>query len=270
MFAHVSLVMGPDHSPLSKRHGATSVEEFRARGYLPEALTNYLALIGWSPGEGEELLPIDELAPRFRLEDVGHSAGVFDVEKLAWVNRHYLKTADAGAARALRCRTCSSTDGSPSRRPPISSSSSASCRWPRRRSIGSSRCPRGWRFCSTTRRRVRSTDPSVRAEARAARAVIDALAEELAASRRRCSIAKRSARRRRACARRTGQKGKALFHPIRLALTGEAEGIELDLAVPAIERGAALEASGITPHPERARARRRVRSGVDARNRQEA
>ena len=85
--------MGPDHSPLSKRHGATSVAEFRARGYLPEALTNYLALIGWSPGADEEVLPIDELATRFRIEDVGHSAGVFDVEKLAWVNRHYLKAA---------------------------------------------------------------------------------------------------------------------------------------------------------------------------------
>ena len=54
-FAHVSLVLGPDHAPLSKRHGATSVAEFRARGYLPEALTNYLALLGWSPGEGQEL-----------------------------------------------------------------------------------------------------------------------------------------------------------------------------------------------------------------------
>ncbi len=93
VFAHVSLVMGPDHSPLSKRHGATSVKEFRDRGYLPEALANYLALIGWSPGDGEELLPIEELAQRFRLEDVGHSAGIFDVEKLAWVNRHYLKLA---------------------------------------------------------------------------------------------------------------------------------------------------------------------------------
>src|SRR5688500_9328907 len=93
IFAHVSLVMGPDHSPLSKRHGATSVAEFRARGYLPEALANYLALIGWSPGEGQELLPLEELAERFRLEDVGHSAGVFDVEKLAWVNRQYLKAA---------------------------------------------------------------------------------------------------------------------------------------------------------------------------------
>jgi len=92
-FAHVSLVLGPDHAPLSKRHGATSVVEFRARGYLPEALTNYLALLGWSPGDGQEIVPLDELARRFRLEDVGHSAGVFDVEKLAWMNRHYLKAA---------------------------------------------------------------------------------------------------------------------------------------------------------------------------------
>ena len=103
-FAHVSLVMGPDHSPLSKRHGATSVAEFRARGYLPEALVNYLALLGWSPGEGEELLPIDELARRFRLEDVGHSAGVFDVEKLAWMNRHYMRAATPSrlAAESVR------------------------------------------------------------------------------------------------------------------------------------------------------------------------
>ena len=61
-FAHLSLVMGPDHTPLSKRHGATSVAEFRERGYLPEALVNYLALFGWSPGGDEELLPVDELA----------------------------------------------------------------------------------------------------------------------------------------------------------------------------------------------------------------
>jgi glutamyl-tRNA synthetase len=100
VFAHLALVMGPDHSPLSKRHGATSVAEFRAKGYLPEALVNYLALIGWSPRHGtassdaDELMSIDELARRFSLDAVGHSAGVFDEEKLAWVNRHYLKTAD--------------------------------------------------------------------------------------------------------------------------------------------------------------------------------
>src|SRR4051812_14287027 len=101
VFAHLSLVMGPDHSPLSKRHGATSVSEFRSKGYLPEALVNYLSLIGWSPGGGDELLPIDELARRFSLEGVGHSAGVFDEEKLAWVNRHYLKIADSARIAEL-------------------------------------------------------------------------------------------------------------------------------------------------------------------------
>ena len=82
-FAHLSLVMGPDHAPLSKRHGATSVAEFRAKGYLPEALVNYLALIGWSPGDGEEILPLDEMARRFELSAVSHSAGVFDEDKQA-------------------------------------------------------------------------------------------------------------------------------------------------------------------------------------------
>ncbi len=100
-FAHLSLVLGPDHAPLSKRHGATSVVEFRNRGYLPEALVNYLALVGWSPGGGDELLPLDELARRFSLDGVSHSAGVFDVEKLAWVNRHYLKSADRARLCAL-------------------------------------------------------------------------------------------------------------------------------------------------------------------------
>ena len=102
-------MLGPDHTPLSKRHGATSVREFRDRGYLPEALVNYLALLGWSPGGGEELLSLDELARRFSLEAVGHSAGVFDPEKLAWINRHYMKVADPSrlvrdTARYFRAR----------------------------------------------------------------------------------------------------------------------------------------------------------------------
>ena len=110
-FAHLALVMGPDHTPLSKRHGATSVAEFRLRGYLPEALVNYLALIGWSPGASasdpgtnDELLPVAELARRFAIEDVGHAAGIFDVEKLSWMNRHYMKVAAPGriAAESMR------------------------------------------------------------------------------------------------------------------------------------------------------------------------
>ena len=185
-FAHLSLVMGPDHSPLSKRHGATSVAEFRAKGYLPEALVNYLALIGWSPGRtASELLPLDELARRFSLDGVGHSAGVFDEEKLAWVNRHYLKMADAGAARAsCRCRistrpACAMTPDARGARVPRVGDGDGDAR----RSIGSSQCRRGWRFCSTTTPRARSTMPGVRDgdAAPTARAPSSrALAEELA------------------------------------------------------------------------------------------
>src|SRR4029077_11997523 len=100
-FAHLAMVLGPDHAPLSKRHGATSVGEFRAKGYLPEALVNYLALVGWGPGGGDELLPIHELAKRFSLSDVVSGAGVFDKEKLAWVNRHYLKMPQPAQLTAL-------------------------------------------------------------------------------------------------------------------------------------------------------------------------
>jgi glutamyl/glutaminyl-tRNA synthetase len=99
-FAHLSMVLGPDHARLSKRHGATSVAEFRERGYLPEALVNYLALLGWSPGEGEEIVPLAEMAARFDLARVSHSAAVFDLGKLAWINRHYMK--ESAPARLVR------------------------------------------------------------------------------------------------------------------------------------------------------------------------
>ncbi|HLG54540.1 MAG TPA: glutamate--tRNA ligase [Vicinamibacterales bacterium] len=244
VFAHVSLVLGPDHAPLSKRHGATSVREFRERGYLPEALTNYLALIGWSPGEGEELLPMEELARRFRLEDVGHSAGVFDVEKLAWVNRHYLKTADPvrlveiampylHGAGWISDATAADREFLAQIVPAAAASADRLEQVPARLAFV---------FEYSAARALES--PVIRDEAQASRAVIEALAEELQQS---PPLLDREAFRAAATRvrERTGQKGKALFHPIRLALTGETEGLELDLAVPAIERGAALPASGI-------------------------
>ena len=150
IFAHLALVLGPDHTPLSKRHGATSVAEFRNRGYLPESLVNYLALLGWSPGGGDEVLPAPELARRFALEDVGHSAAVFDVEKLAWVNRHYLRGAEPArladlamphfvAAGFVRNDTAEARAYLASVVP-----------WRAVRSIGSRRCLRGWPSCSTS------------------------------------------------------------------------------------------------------------------------
>jgi glutamyl-tRNA synthetase/nondiscriminating glutamyl-tRNA synthetase len=91
-FAHLSTILGPDRERLSKRHGATSVANFREMGILPEALMNYLALLGWAPTGGDrEIFPKDELIKEFSLERVTPSPAIFDTEKLHWLNRHYIK-----------------------------------------------------------------------------------------------------------------------------------------------------------------------------------
>jgi glutamyl-tRNA synthetase len=89
-FAHVPLIMGPDKKRLSKRHGATSVMEYERQGYLPEALVNFLALLGWSPGGDEELFSMDELVARFSLDGISTGNAVFNTEKLDWFNHQYL------------------------------------------------------------------------------------------------------------------------------------------------------------------------------------
>lgn len=94
-FAHLSTVLGKDGTKLSKRHGATSVEEFRQKGYLPQALLNYLALLGWAPSQnGQEILTLTELITQFDLGRVHRSPATFDPEKLNWVNRSHLKSLD--------------------------------------------------------------------------------------------------------------------------------------------------------------------------------
>jgi glutamyl-tRNA synthetase len=91
VFAHVPLILGLDRTPLSKRHGATSVIAYRDHGFFPEAMINYLARLGWSYGD-QEIFSLSELVEKFAIEDVGKSAGIFDLEKLSWVNSHYMKT----------------------------------------------------------------------------------------------------------------------------------------------------------------------------------
>jgi glutamyl-tRNA synthetase len=94
-FAHLSTILGADRERLSKRHGATSIATFRQMGYLPEALANYLALLGWGAEDGKtETFTLAELAPMFSLERVTPSPAVFDFDKLNWLNRHYIKVAD--------------------------------------------------------------------------------------------------------------------------------------------------------------------------------
>jgi len=249
-FAHLALVMGPDHSPLSKRHGATSVAEFRSKGYLPEALVNYLALIGWSPsgrGNNDELLPVEELARRFALEDVGHSAGVFDEEKLAWVNRHYLKLADPLrlADLSLPYFEQAGVPMTPDRTGLeylATAMAMASASVDRLNQV-----PARLALLFDYDAEAVLREPRLLEEMQGdgARAVVAALAEELAAAPRLDRDLFRGIANR--VKAKTSLKGKALFHPIRVALTGRAEGPELDLAVPAIDRGADLPASAGLP-----------------------
>jgi nondiscriminating glutamyl-tRNA synthetase len=254
-FAHLSLVMGPDHTPLSKRHGATSVSEFRARGYLPEALVNYLALIGWSPrtdggsAEGDaELLPVDEMARRFAIEDVGHSAGVFDLEKLAWMNRHYMKTAAPGRLAAESLRYFMARDYVMRRTDEAMEFVSLVLPM----AVGSvdrlDEVTDRVKFLFEFDPEAAMAKPEVVEviETAGAKAVIVGFAEELRNAGRLDRESFRAAANR--VKQKTGQKGRALFHPIRVALTGEAGGPELDIAVPAIDRGAELPpASGVAP-----------------------
>ena len=242
-FAHLSLVMGPDHAPLSKRHGATSVAEFRERGYLPEALVNYLALLGWSPGENQEILPAAEMARRFDLATVSHSAAVFDMAKLAWMNRHYMKEAEPGriarAALPYFQRVGYVTDGtqtalafvasllpiavgSVDRLDEIPDRVSMIFDWDAARAGALVAAePDGSRVVKAFGEAVAAVGPLDRESFRAAAARVRT---------------------------ETGLKGRALFHPIRVALTAADSGPELDLAVPAIDRAAGLTASsGVRP-----------------------
>ncbi len=90
-FAHVSLILGPDHSKMSKRHGSVSVVNYRDQGFLPAAINNFLVLLGWSPKGETEILSMDEMIAQFSLEHVSKSPAVFDINKLRWINSQYLR-----------------------------------------------------------------------------------------------------------------------------------------------------------------------------------
>jgi glutamyl-tRNA synthetase len=94
-YAHLPLVLGPDRTKLSKRRGAKALTQYRDEGYLPEAMINYLALLGWHPEGEQELFSIDELMQAFSLERIQKGSGIFDETKLAWFNHEYLKKLSA-------------------------------------------------------------------------------------------------------------------------------------------------------------------------------
>jgi nondiscriminating glutamyl-tRNA synthetase len=96
VFAHHPLILGSDRSPLSKRHGATAVSQYREDGFLPEALLNYLLLLGWTPPSGEEILPMEKIVETFSLNSLSKSAPIHSVKKLEWLNTSYLRSMEDG------------------------------------------------------------------------------------------------------------------------------------------------------------------------------
>ena len=90
-FAHLSMILGTDKSKLSKRHGATALTEYKEMGYLPEAMFNFLAMLGWSPGNDNEIMSREEIVKKFSLDHVQKSGAVFNVEKLDWLNGEYIR-----------------------------------------------------------------------------------------------------------------------------------------------------------------------------------
>lgn len=114
-YAHLPLIVGPDRQPLSKRHGSVSVEWFRDQGFLPEALVNYLALLGWSLDEQTTFISRDRLIEHFDLSRVSHNPAAFDIQKLEWMNGHYIKEMPAPelASRILRLLEDAGLDADP-------------------------------------------------------------------------------------------------------------------------------------------------------------
>ena len=100
-FVHLPVILSQSKKKLSKREGDVAVEDFRKKGYLPEALVNYIALVGWSPEDGQEIMNMKDLIDKFSFERVSKSSGVFDVDKLNWVNNQYIRNYDLDALTKL-------------------------------------------------------------------------------------------------------------------------------------------------------------------------
>ncbi|MCM1264673.1 MAG: glutamate--tRNA ligase [Candidatus Gastranaerophilales bacterium] len=90
-FGHLGMILAPDRSKLSKRHGATAVSDFVKQGYLTDALINFVALLGWAPSDGEEIKPVEKIAEDFRIGEISSSNSIFEYDKLKWMNSHYIK-----------------------------------------------------------------------------------------------------------------------------------------------------------------------------------
>jgi glutamyl-tRNA synthetase/nondiscriminating glutamyl-tRNA synthetase len=275
-FAHLSTILGGDRERLSKRHGATSIANFREMGVLPEALVNYLALLGWAPSGGtREIFSRDELIKEFSLERVTPSPAVFDMEKLYWLNRHYIKESPPERIERLAAPFFAGQIGdfpAPKDATTQSSESPDVVLWFAR--VTTLLAPSVDRLDQLPERAALlfSYDPQA---ALAAQDNADVLAlPNTGAVLTRFAfkiLEDDQAREGKLTAEQfkkivnevkaeTGAKGKELFHPIRIVITGSHSGPEFDKLIPIIEEGSRL------PLPKHVLSvRERVESFVKAR-----
>jgi nondiscriminating glutamyl-tRNA synthetase len=270
-FAHLSTILGSDRERLSKRHGATSIANFRDMGILPEALVNYLALLGWAPSGGtREIFSSEELVKEFSLQRVTPSPAVFDMEKLYWLNRHYIKQGpvarlatvakpyfeDAGLLPvpvdsameawfdrmlALLLPAVDRLDQLPARASLIFNYDAAAA------------------LAASDNAEVLALPHT---DAVVARFMVKVLSDESA---REAQVTpERFKQIVNEVKAETGAKGKELFHPIRIIITGSHSGPEFDKLVPLLEEGSRLNlAKHVLSVRERVEAFAKARTGHD-------
>jgi glutamyl/glutaminyl-tRNA synthetase len=233
------MVMGKDNTRLSKRHGATAVDQFDKEGILPSALFNYLALLGWAPPDGHEVLTKEELVDFFRLEKVSRSSAIFDYDKLAWINRQHIKPLPSHTKAEYAFPHLKGAGLLPEKMSPghwawleraVEAFADKIDRFSQLSSFFSSL----FEFSLSTM----GDDAKEILKERCSLAVIRSFSDKIARVENFnydvFGLMVKEIK------ENTGCKGKDLYHPLRVALTAKASGLELDKFIPVVEEGAKL------------------------------
>ncbi|HWZ43032.1 MAG TPA: glutamate--tRNA ligase [Candidatus Saccharimonadales bacterium] len=238
-FAHLSTILGPDRERLSKRHGATSIANFREMGVLPEALVNYLVLLGWAPSGGNrETFTPQELIKEFSLQRVTPSPAIFDMEKLHWLNRHYIKQGPLEKIHALAQPFFQKAGLLPEQPAPEVDQWSAklvSLLAPYVDKLEELPQKAASIFRYDAKAAVAAEDNRETLSGEKTRAVVAAFCTRAGAE---ASLApERFKAIMNEIKAETGAKGKDLFHPVRVVLTGSHSGPDFDKVIPLLEEG---------------------------------
>jgi glutamyl-tRNA synthetase/nondiscriminating glutamyl-tRNA synthetase len=241
-FAHLSTILGPDKERLSKRHGATSLANFREMGVLPEALMNYMALLGWAPTGGDrEIFSPTELVQEFDLARVTPSPAVFDFEKLYWLNRHYIKEAEperiAALAEPFYMRALGVDELAPEAKAWLGHITASLVPSVNKLDELPERAAAVLHFDAAAA--MAAAENAEVLSAPTTKTVLDTFIAKLAAEPETTEAARFKALIKEV-QKESGVKGPALFHPIRIVLTGVQSGPEFDKLVPLIEEGSRL------------------------------